>query len=52
MAREDSSLRTAPEPKTRRERIASLPADLRQQFEDGLITLSEAENLAAGRRPN
>jgi hypothetical protein len=52
MAREDDSWRTAPEPPTRRERLAALPADLRQQVEQGFITLTEAQNIAAGLRPN
>jgi hypothetical protein len=52
MSEQDQSWRTAPEPPTRRERIAALPEHYRQQFEDGLITLAEAESLAAGLRPN
>lgn len=52
MSRDDDSWRTAPEPPTRRQRIAALPDHYRRQFEDGLITLAEAESLAAGLRPN
>ena len=47
MSKDDQSWRTA-----RRERIAALPEHYRRQFQDGLITLREAENLAKGLAAN
>ena len=44
--------RTAPEARTRKERLAALPPDRQAHVNDGLVTLREAENLEAGLMAN